>query len=217
MEGYKRSLAQVAPKAAGVSKISIQTGTSHGGVVLPDGTIAQVKVDFDTLSRLSRLARKDYGLGGAVQHGASTLPEEAFTRFAEAGACEVHLATNFQNMLYDRLPDNLRRQHVRLPGPELRQGAQARPERRAVLLQDAQAGARAVQGRPVEHAHRGSVHDRGAWEEQFRLLFGRLEIARRRAQHVKHIRQAGQGRCPPLSGLRGGGRGLGEDVSDLAD
>ena len=43
---------------------------------LPDGSIKEVSVDFDTLKHLSRIARKDYGLGGAVQHGASTLPEE---------------------------------------------------------------------------------------------------------------------------------------------
>ena len=36
-----------------------------------------------------------------MQHGASTLPEEAFGRFAEANAIEVHLATAFQNRLYD--------------------------------------------------------------------------------------------------------------------
>src|SRR5215217_3517334 len=66
---------------AGISKISVQTGTSHGGVVLPDGTMAQVNVDFDTLGALSEAARRDYGLGGAVQHGASTLPAEAFGRF----------------------------------------------------------------------------------------------------------------------------------------
>ena len=85
----------------GISKISIQTGTSHGGVVLPDGSIAQVKLDFDTLNNLSAIAQKEFGLGGAVQHGASTLPAEAFHKFAECDACEVHLATEFQNMIYE--------------------------------------------------------------------------------------------------------------------
>lgn len=85
----------------GISKISIQTGTSHGGVVLPDGSIAQVKLDFDTLKNLSELSRKEFGLAGAVQHGASTLPAEAFHKFAECDAAEVHLATEFQNMIYE--------------------------------------------------------------------------------------------------------------------
>jgi fructose/tagatose bisphosphate aldolase len=108
MEGYNAALKKVAPDATGLSKISIQTGTSHGGVVLPDGSIAQVSVDFDTLLRLSRVGRGEFGLGGAVQHGASTLPEDAFHKFVESEAIEVHLATNFQNMLFDRLPADLK-------------------------------------------------------------------------------------------------------------
>ncbi|MFA5500826.1 MAG: class II fructose-bisphosphate aldolase [Candidatus Omnitrophota bacterium] len=98
MEGYKQRLRK---GLTGISKISIQTGTSHGGVVLPDGSIAQVKLDFDTLKNLGEIARKEFGLGGTVQHGASTLPEEAFHKFAECEACEVHLATQFQNMIFD--------------------------------------------------------------------------------------------------------------------
>jgi len=109
MDGFNAHLAKDAPGVEGISKISIQTGTSHGGVVLPDGSIAKVSVDFDTLRHLSEISRLEYGLGGAVQHGASTLPEEAFGKFVENEAVEVHLATNFQNMLFDRLPDELRR------------------------------------------------------------------------------------------------------------
>lgn len=98
MLGYRERLRK---GRAGISKISIQTGTSHGGVVLPDGTVAQVKLDFDTLKTLSKIAREEFGLAGAVQHGASTLPAEAFHKFAECEACEVHLATEFQNMIYE--------------------------------------------------------------------------------------------------------------------
>ena len=98
MAGFRQRLRK---GLVGISKISIQTGTSHGGVVLPDGTIAQVRLDFETLENLSALARKEFGLAGAVQHGASTLPEEAFHKFAECEACEVHLATQFQNMIFD--------------------------------------------------------------------------------------------------------------------
>jgi hypothetical protein len=84
-----------------MSKISIQTGTSHGGVPMPDGTVAKVKLDFDTLEALSKLSREKYGFAGAVQHGASTLPSELFGEFAKRGACEIHLATEFQNMIFD--------------------------------------------------------------------------------------------------------------------
>jgi fructose/tagatose bisphosphate aldolase len=98
MQGYNERLRK---GRSGISKISVQTGTSHGGVVLPDGTVAQVKLDFDTLKTLSEIARKEYGLAGAVQHGASTLPAEAFHKFAECETAEVHLATEFQNMIYE--------------------------------------------------------------------------------------------------------------------
>lgn len=108
MSGYKEALVKLAPGAHGLSKISIQTGTSHGGVVLPDGSIAQVAVDFGTLLNLSQIARNDFGMGGAVQHGASTLPEDSFGKFVESEAIEVHLATNFQNITFDLLPPSLR-------------------------------------------------------------------------------------------------------------
>lgn len=96
----------------GLSKLSVQTGTSHGGVVLPDGSLAKVKIDFDTLKVLSDLARKEYGLSGCVQHGASTLPEEAFDMFPKTGTSEVHLATGFQNIIYDskHLPVDFKKQ-----------------------------------------------------------------------------------------------------------
>jgi fructose-bisphosphate aldolase, class II len=108
MQGFNRTLARVAPGAEGLSKISVQSGTTHGGVVLPDGTIADVQIDFGTLQRLSEVARKDYGLSGAVQHGASTLPDSAFHNFPRTETAEIHLATNFQTMLYDRIPSALR-------------------------------------------------------------------------------------------------------------
>jgi len=79
----------------------VQTGTSHGGVVLPNGKIAEVKVDFDTLKNLSKAGQTKYGMGGAVQHGASTLPDEAFHKFPEINTIEIHLATNFQNKVLD--------------------------------------------------------------------------------------------------------------------
>ena len=85
----------------GISKISVQTGTTHGGIVLPDGSIAQIMLDFNTLKTLSEIARRKYGLAGAVQHGASTLPPEAFHKFVECETAEVHLATEFQNMIYE--------------------------------------------------------------------------------------------------------------------
>jgi fructose-bisphosphate aldolase, class II len=43
-----------------------------------------------------------------VQHGASTLPDTAFNNFPRRETEEIHLATNFQNMLFDHLPASLR-------------------------------------------------------------------------------------------------------------
>lgn len=98
MDGYNLKLPK---KTAGISKISVQTGTSHGGVVLPDGTLADVDVDFKVLKDISDVGREKYKIGGAVQHGASTLADEFFSEFTKAGAVEVHLATGFQNMMMD--------------------------------------------------------------------------------------------------------------------
>jgi hypothetical protein len=62
------------------------------------------------LRELSRVARKDYKMGGTVQHGASTLPEDAFHKFVENEAIEVHLATNFMTMFYDNAPADLKKE-----------------------------------------------------------------------------------------------------------
>jgi fructose-bisphosphate aldolase, class II len=110
MDGFNSALAKSGTGLEGLSKISVQSGTTHGGVVLPDGSIADVSIDFETLRTLSTIARDEYRLAGAVQHGASTLPDSAFHHFPKTETAEIHLATNFQTMLYDNLPDDLRKE-----------------------------------------------------------------------------------------------------------
>jgi len=113
MDGFNNKLKGRGASLVGLSKISVQTGTAHGGFINPDGTVrTDVKIDLKTLEELSTAARKDYGLAGAVQHGASTLPPEAFDAFPRVGACEIHLATDFQNMVYEhpKLPAELKSQ-----------------------------------------------------------------------------------------------------------
>ena len=100
LDNFNELLEKNRKGATTISKISIQTGTSHGGVPLPDGTVADVNLDFDTLEILSRISRENYGLAGAVQHGASTLPQNLFNKFPELETAEIHLATDFQNMIY---------------------------------------------------------------------------------------------------------------------
>ena len=111
LDGYRRELDERAPDAIGVSKVSVQTGTSHGGTPLPGGGVAEVKLDFAVLKELGEVARQ-YGAAGAVQHGASTLPEELFHRFPAVETAEIHLATGFQNALYEHpaFPDDLHRE-----------------------------------------------------------------------------------------------------------
>ncbi|HEY6013053.1 MAG TPA: class II fructose-bisphosphate aldolase, partial [Candidatus Limnocylindrales bacterium] len=110
LDGYRRELEQRAPGARTISKVSVQTGTSHGGIPLPDGGVAEVKLDFEVLRELGEVART-YGLAGAVQHGASTLPDELFHRFPAVETAEIHLATGFQNALYEHpaFPESLHR------------------------------------------------------------------------------------------------------------
>jgi fructose/tagatose bisphosphate aldolase len=111
LDGYRRELDARAPGAVGLSKVSVQTGTSHGGVPLPGGGVAEVKLDFEVLRRLGEVAR-EAGLAGAVQHGASTLPDSLFHRFPAIETAEIHLATGFQNALYEHpaFPDELHRE-----------------------------------------------------------------------------------------------------------
>jgi fructose/tagatose bisphosphate aldolase len=111
LDGYRRELDARSPGATGISKVSVQTGTSHGGVPLPDGGVAEVKLDFEVLRELGDVART-YGLAGAVQHGASTLPDELFHRFPAVETAEIHLATGFQNALYEHpaFPESFHRE-----------------------------------------------------------------------------------------------------------
>ncbi len=213
MDGFTKAFGERLPDAPALSKISIQTGTSHGGVVLPDGSIAKVSVDFDTLRELSKIA-KEYGLGGAVQHGASTLPEAMFTRFAESNALEVHLATGFQNILYERLPTGLLGEIY-------------------AYLDTNHAGER-KEGQTDEQFHyntrkralgpfKQALWDldqeslseiEGAWETQFQLLFDRLNVGGTR-RLVERFTPAIDAQPEPGAYLTG--EAAEEDVRDLAD
>lgn len=107
MDGYQRLMGEKNHEE--ISKVSVQTGTSHGGIPLPDGTIADVKLDFNVLKDIGDVARNSYGLGGAVQHGASTLPLKLFGEFPTVGALEIHLATGFQNIVYEHVSPSIKK------------------------------------------------------------------------------------------------------------
>lgn len=100
-EAYIKGFNERLPKEmVGMSKISVATGTHHGGVVLSDGSLADIAVDFKVLGDISKACRK-LKISGSVQHGASTLPDKFFKEFVKAEAIEVHLATGFQNIMMD--------------------------------------------------------------------------------------------------------------------
>ena len=89
-----------------ISKVSVQTGTSHGGIPDAQGNLQNVNVDFNVLNNIG-IAAKRYGLAGTVQHGASTLPIGLFNHFPKNHTVEIHLATGFQNTMFKYLPTNL--------------------------------------------------------------------------------------------------------------
>ncbi len=97
MAGFRKAF----PGPKGIAKVSVQTGSSHGGQVGADGSLRRVSIDFGVLESIGKIAREEFGLAGAVQHGASTLPEEDFGHFPRHETAEIHLATGFQNLVYD--------------------------------------------------------------------------------------------------------------------
>jgi len=182
MDGYLDALG---PEDEGLIKISIQTGTAHGGVPLPGGGVAKVKLDFDVIEELGKVAREEYGIGGVVQHGASTLPDDAFFHFKDRGAMEVHLATAFQNVIYDSeaFPSWLRD----------RVYASVRAEAEAQLAKAAEDGKEMTEDQAIYKTRKKGFkpHKREIWSlplearativaelaEKFGMLFGELGVA----------------------------------------
>ena len=130
MKGYSEELDILSKEKGseinGITKIAVQSGTQHGGIRDEKGNLIKgVKVSFNTLAELGKVAREEYGLAGAVQHGASTLDPRCFVLFAgypspegfeiseellnkenakvlsENPAAEVHLATAYQDTILD--------------------------------------------------------------------------------------------------------------------
>lgn len=106
MEGYLTLIGN----EKGISKLSIQTGSSHGGIPLPDGTIEKIDIAFDAIESIGTYVRETYHLGGVAQHGASTLPSTLFTLFPKHKTLEIHLATGIQNIVFDTLPQQTKQE-----------------------------------------------------------------------------------------------------------
>lgn len=91
----------------GLSKISINVGSSHGGLRGSDGKpLDTVPLDFTAHHDLYMLGKGPMNPGKhvlSVQHGASTLPKDYFPLFPAMHVAEIHLATGFQDMVWDTI------------------------------------------------------------------------------------------------------------------
>lgn len=103
LDGYRSACAR---DRHGLTKLSVQTGTRHGGNVLQDGSFGDMPVEFDLIGKLADACRAPYGLAGPVQHGASMLSLAKMARLAPSGCIEVHLAAAFLNAVYANLPEH---------------------------------------------------------------------------------------------------------------
>jgi fructose/tagatose bisphosphate aldolase len=105
-------LSGVAQKSSkdGLQKLSIQTGTKHGGDIDEHGNTLPMPVDFSLINTLGEVVKKEFSLCGVVQHGASTLPLEDFSKFPDNHTLEIHLATGIQNIVFDNLPEQLKQE-----------------------------------------------------------------------------------------------------------
>ena len=213
MDGFRRILPAELP---GLSKISIQTGTSHGGVVLPDGTLAQVAIDFKVLKELSRIARAAYGMGGTVQHGASTLPDEAFHQFVTHEAIEVHLATGFQNILYDheKFPVELRqRMYDYLKANHASEWKSGKTEEQ-FLYSTRKKGLGPFKGDLWNLPEEIRAALRASLEEKFGFLFDQLQVGNTLDLVKKYVPPVEVKKGLKEFGIKESGE---EDVSDLSD
>jgi fructose-bisphosphate aldolase, class II len=212
MDGFNGRLAD---GVTGLSKISVQSGTTHGGVVLADGSIADVSIDFDTLATLSTVAREEYGLAGAVQHGASTLPDEAFHNFPRTETCEIHLATNFQNMLYDRIPADLRREIYEWLNATAAEERKASDSDEQFVYKTRKKALGPFKRRLWELPEDVRDELAGAYDEKFTFLFNQLAVVGTRETVNRHVRTVEQHRPLPHPDLPG--VEAAPDDADLSD
>jgi len=190
----------------GVAKVSVQTGSSHGGVVGPDGTVQRVAIDFNVLKTISKVAREEYGLAGAVQHGASTLPPEYFGHFADNDCAEIHLATDFMNTVYDHpaFPYPLKREIERWlddNAADERNRGQTQ-EQFLYKTRKKAIGPYKEQVWNLPEGTRGAIRD--TLESKFAFLFDKLRVRNTRAVVGKYVKPVSVHAEAVASGPRGG-------------
>ena len=187
MDVYKRALGA---GIDGIEKVSIQTGSSHGGVVAADGSVERVAIDFNVIKTISKVAREEYGLAGAVQHGASTLPPEYFGHFPDHDCAEIHLATDFMNTVYDHpaFPWPLKREIERWldkNAAEERKKGETEPQ----FLYKTRKKAIGPYKENVWNLPEGTKEAiRETLEEKFTFLFEKLRVVNSRAMVAKYVK-----------------------------
>jgi fructose/tagatose bisphosphate aldolase len=190
----------------GVAKVSVQTGSSHGGVVGPDGAVQRVAIDFNVLKTISKVAREEYGLAGAVQHGASTLPPEYFGHFPDNDCAEIHLATDFMNTVYDHpaFPYPLKREIERWlddNAADERNRGQTQ-EQFLYKTRKKAIGPYKEQVWNLPEGTRGAIRD--TLESKFAFLFDKLRVRGTRAVVGKYVKPVSVHAEAVASGPRGG-------------
>ena len=189
MDVYRRALGSGAG-IDGIEKVSIQTGSSHGGVVAADGSVERVAIDFNVIKTISKVARDEYGLAGAVQHGASTLPPEYFGHFPDHDCAEIHLATDFMNTVYDHpaFPWPMKREIERWldkNAAEERKKGETEPQ----FLYKTRKKAIGPYKENVWNLPEGTKEAiRETLEEKFTFLFEKLRVVNSRAMVAKYVK-----------------------------
>jgi hypothetical protein len=203
MDVYKRVLGE---RTRGIAKVSVQTGSSHGGLVAADGSVERVAIDFNVLKTISRVAREEYGLAGAVQHGASTLPPEYFGHFPDHDCAEIHLATDFMNTVYEHpaFPYPLKREIERWLD-ENAGGERKKGETQAQFLYKTRKKAIGPYKENVWNLPEGTrAAIRETLEGKFRFLFTKLRVQGTRELMRRHIRPVTVRAAARGVGSRGG-------------
>lgn len=153
-------------------------------------------------------------MGGAVQHGASTLPEEAFGKFVQAGAIEVHLATAFQQIAYANLPralnDEITQWLFKNAADERKPGDT--DEQFLHKTRKKATGAFKKELWSLPEADRARVRD--ALQQRFSMLFNRLNVERTKAIVESFVTVREVHKRPEDFGLA---QAVAEDVRGLAD
>ena len=153
MRGYNTQLRKRG-EHVGISKISVQTGTAHGGFVGADGKVRMdVQIDLKALEELS--TRRPRATTASAARCSTARPRcrpTAFDAFPKAGACEIHLATDFQNMVYDhpQFPAELKAEMYAWLQEHAAEERKPTGHRAAVPLQGAQEGDRPLQGAALD-------------------------------------------------------------------